>query len=191
MTLKELTTRFCFKQIDDLAITRFLMTQREELMLDGLASAQKVTDLLFERGGVLASFDANNEVVGMLGFFFGDPNDGFADKETLFFYVAAIAKQYRLSRLFFTGMLMILKKGEEMGMARFKMQASIHDPYLNRLYGRMGQPQGESKTLRGHPVMTYSGTISALLARYDRTFHKTPAATTNNVSHGGFFAQSY
>lgn len=190
MNLSDLTYRFCFKQIDETAVTNFLMTQQQELLLENRAAAQKVTNLLFENGGILAGFDPQNEIVGMLGFFFGDPADGYTDKEILFFYVAAIAKPYRMSRLFYMGMLMIMNKGKEMKLDRFKMQANIHDPYINRLYGRMAQPLGQSKTLRGHPVMTYGGTISDLLARYDPHYQKTAARPTNHLSHARFFAKN-
>ena len=193
MNLSELTYRFCFKQIDEDVLIRFLMTQRDELLLDGETAVQTVIDRLFDHGGILAAFTPQNEVVGLIGFFFGDPNHNFENKEMLFLYVAAISQRYRLSRLFFKGMMLVMRKGKEMRMTHFQMQANVHDPYVNKLYGRMGKPLFESKTLRGHPVMTYGGSIEELIGRYDRSQTQTAHATKphfaqNNSRHTKFFA---
>lgn len=190
MDLSKLTYRYCFKQIDELAIRRFLMAQKEDLLLEGETAVQKIIDLLFEQGGVLAIFDPAGEIVAMMGFFFGDPQKEFKDKETLYMYVGAIAKPYRMTRLFYQGMLFVMQKGHEMGMTLFRMQANIHDPYINKLYGRMGRPLGESKTLRGHPVMTYGGSILELLGRYGRVAQKTQATRIEHINHNQIFTLS-
>ncbi|MEM7334940.1 MAG: hypothetical protein AAF490_22880 [Chloroflexota bacterium] len=196
MNLSELTHRFCFRQIDEDAIMQFLMTQQEELLLDDKTAVQKVVDRLFDYGGILATFTPDGEIVAMLGFFFGDPSHHFEDKDTLFLYVAAIAKQYRLSRLFYQGMLFVMRKGRELGMINFRMQANIHDPYSNKLYSRMGKPLGESRTMRGHRVMTYGGVIQDLLARYERTQKRVEHSSKtqyakNNVQHTLFLAPAF
>lgn len=191
MNVSELTYRFCFQQLDEYAIIDFLLANQEELHLDGKQSAKKVTDSLFEHGAVLASFDANNKMVAMLGFFIGDPNNNFADKETLFFYVAAIAREYRVTRLFFVGMKIILTKARYWGLTQFRMQAKFDDPYTNRLYGRMGKPLGLSHTLRGHQVMTYGGSIEELYQRYNRPkkqqMNKVKTYEENDFAHQQFF----
>ncbi len=189
MKLNELTHRFCFRQIDERAIKTFLLAQKEDLMLDGEMAVQKVIDLLFEHGGILATFDSNKKIVALLGFFFGDPQQNFKNKDTMFLYVTAIAKPYRMTRLFFQGMLFTMMRGQEMGLGQFRMQANIHDPYVNKIYSRMGHALGEGKTLRGHHVITYGGSIAELLNKYGRNKYRTTATLKNNQSHTSFFQQ--
>ena len=157
--------RLCFKQIDQDKLERFLMTQKDELFLPDRAAAKKIVDMVFENGGILGGFDSANRIQAMFGFFFGDPGDGFADKDVLFIYVGAISKSFRLSRTFLKGIASILKEGTRLKIDQFRMHASIHDPYLNRLYGKFSNPLGESQNIRGYPVMVYEGSVEDLFAK--------------------------
>ena len=162
-----LTYRVCFKQLDENQIAEFLYLQKDELLLPDRSAAVQVMDLLFEKGGVMGGFDRNGNMQAILGFLFGDPSEEFSDKETLFFYVAALAKPYRQTRAFYKGLMAVLYQGKGMGVDRFKMQAGLSNRYINRLYSKFGQPLGESTTLRGQPVMTYGGSLTHVISQLE------------------------
>lgn len=168
MSKLNLKHRVCFKQLDETQITNFLFEQKEELLLPDCDAVKQVTDLLFDKGGVMGGFDQNGQMQAMLGFLFGDPKEAFANKNILFFYVAALAKPYRHTREFYQGLLAVLNECRGMGLDQYRMQAGLTNRYINRLYNKFGTPLGESKTLRGQPVMTYGGSLEATLKRFQR-----------------------
>lgn len=154
--------RLCFKQLDQENLEQFLMTHKDELYLPDRQSVQKIIDLVFEKGGVIAGFDEANQIQAMFGFFIGDPDEEFVHKDMFFIYVAAISKSFRLSRTFLKGLNSIIFEGKRLKIDRFRMQAAIHDRYLNRLYSKISTHIGQSKTLRGHLVNVYGGTVNDL-----------------------------
>lgn len=165
MSKPKIKFRLCFKQLDSMALEQFLFTQREELFLPDRLAVKKVVDLVFDKGGFVAGFDSNNQVQAMFGFFFGDPSEGFENKDLMFIYVAAISKAFRLSRTFLQGITSIMQEGIRLKIDQFRMQASINDRYLNRLYSKFSNPIGQSKTLRGYPVIVYQGNIDDVFSK--------------------------
>ena len=161
-----LNHRVCFKQIDEEQINRFLFKQKDELLLPDMDAVQQISDLLFEKGGVIGGFDRNGQMQAMIGFLFGDPSEAFVNKNLLFFYVLAFDKTYRRTRAFYKGLLAVFHKCQAMGVDRYRMQAGLTNRYINRLYSKIGTPIGESKTLRGQPVMTYEGSLKTTLSRF-------------------------
>lgn len=168
------TYRLCFKQLDNNQIVELLWNQREELFLDEKSAAAKIVDLLFEHGGAIGAFDPTGKLQGLIGFFFGDPTENYANKETLFIYVAAISKKYRHSLIFFKGLMAIAKQSKQLGIDNFKMQASLTDRHINRLYSKFAQPLGEDKNIRGYPVMSYGGSMDAVLAKFESRIQSVP-----------------
>lgn len=161
-----LTYRVCFRQCDEQEISNFLYTQKDELLLPDLKAANQVVELLFDKGGVIGGYGPDGKMQAMIGFLFGDPADGFMDKDLLFFYVLALAKPYRQARVFFKSMVTAFYEFQGLGLDQFRMQAGLTNRYINKLYSKIGSPIGESKTLRGQPVMTYAGSMDAVLSRY-------------------------
>ena len=168
MSKLKLNHRVCFRQIDEDQITNILYQQKDELLLPDMAAVQQVSDLLFEKGGVMGGFDQNGQMQAILGFLFGDPNEAFTNKNLIFFYVAAIAKPYRKAGVFYKGLLAVLSECKGMGVDRYRMQGGLSNRYINRLYNKFGTPLGESKTLRGQPVMTYGGSLNETLSQFQR-----------------------
>lgn len=161
-----LTYRICFRQIDENQISQFLFAQKDELLLPDLKAVNQVVNLLFEKGGVIGGFDPDGKMQAMLGFLFGDPQEAYINKDILFFYVLALAKPYRHTRVFYKSTLAAFYECQGMGIDQFRMQAGLTNRYINRLYSKLASPLGESKTLRGQPVMTYGGSLNAALARF-------------------------
>ncbi len=159
MDQSDIQYRLCFKHLDQEKLSNFLWTQKDDLFLPDHESAQKVVDLVFEKGGILAGFDSSNRIQAMFGFFFGDPSDEYANKELMFVYVAAVSKSYQLSRTFLRGMASLAHEGARLKIDQFRMHASVTDKYINRLYSKFSNPLGESNNLRGYPVMVYEGSL--------------------------------
>ncbi|MFK7802214.1 MAG: hypothetical protein AB8G95_11320 [Anaerolineae bacterium] len=189
MTRSALKYRFCYSQIDQQTVARFLSTQKKELYLPDDTAVQQVVDLAFEKGGVFAGFDQQKNMQSMMGFFFGDPTNDFVEKELAFMYVATIAKNYRLTRAFHVGLKQVLESFSEMGLSAIRMQARATDKYVNKLYGRFAQPLSTGFSLRGQPVITYGGSIDDALAYFrpkkaTTEFRHIPARQSyNNAKH--------
>ena len=136
----------------------------DDLCLSNREAAQKIVELCFEKGGVFGVYD-EDLLCGMAGFFCGEPDQDFRNKEIAFLYVAGILPQYRLSRVFLRGLVFALRSFAAMGLREIRLQARATDPYTNKLYGRFAHKVAEGKSLRGDPVITYGGTIEDGLAR--------------------------
>lgn len=157
--------RLCFKPLDYETLEDFLMTQQEELELSDREGAKRIIDLSFEKGGVIGGFDHLGQMQAMFGFFFGDPSEGYADKQLMYVYVAAISKPYRLSRTFLKGMAAILQEATCLNIDQFRMHALVSDPYINRLYSKFSSPLGESKYLRGRYMTAYGGSVDDVFSK--------------------------
>ncbi|MCA9996529.1 MAG: hypothetical protein KDE56_12310 [Anaerolineales bacterium] len=178
--------RFCFPQIDRQTAVSFLYQNKEELHLADETAVSQVVDLVFDKGGVFGGFDRQQQMQGMLGFFFGEPQQEYRNKEVLFMYVAAIAPSYRLTRMFHTALTTALHEFQKMGLEEIRLQAEDIDRYTNKLYGRFAQPISEDVTIRGIKVITYGGSIENALAYLQRgrqpQFHHTPHYSDRNTA---------
>ena len=143
-------------------IANLLWSLRTELLLDSYSAAEKVIDVSFEKGGALGGY-IDDELVAMLGYFLGDPADGFADKGVGFIYVTGIARQYQMGRLFLRGMAFTMPFFKSIGIHAIRCQASVHDPYTNRLYSRFAQKLGQSVSLNGKPAIQYGSSLDDVL----------------------------
>ncbi len=177
MNRSALKYRFCYPQIDRTQVVNFLTSQREELYLQDESAVIQVADLVFQNGGVWAGFDHAKQLQSMMGFFFGDPSNDFAEKEVAFMYVAAIAPAFRLTRAFHVGLKQVLDQFQMMGLEAIRMQAKATDKYANKLYGRFARPISEGLSLRGQPVITYGGSIDDALAYLE------PKKATSEKTH--------
>ncbi|MCO5191284.1 MAG: GNAT family N-acetyltransferase [Anaerolineae bacterium] len=162
---------------DTATIIDFLMTVKDELYLPDRAAIEAMMTLICEQGGVVGAYDGET-LCGMMGFFYGEPTHDYDNKEIVFLYVAAIADEYRLSRVFHKGLLFALRQFKQMGKSEIRLQAEAANPYTNKLYARFANYLYASKTLRGVPVNTYGGSITtalSCLARRSRTSQSVPA----------------
>ena len=157
------------------AVTDLYFANRKELCLPDRTAAGKVTELLFAKGQVTGGF-FTNKLVGALGYFIGEPQHGFANKDVLYLYVGAILPGYRLTRLFHNGLLFTLEGYKGTAVTQIRLQAEKANPYTNKLYGRFAQPIAEEKSPRGVPVITYGGSIEEAIAYLSRWKRPRPAS---------------
>jgi hypothetical protein len=153
------------------AVTDVYFANREALCLPDRDAAAKVTELLFAKGQVTGGYHGE-KLVGALGYFLGEPQHDFANKEVLYLYVGAILPEYQLTRLFFHGLLFTLQRYRETAVTQLKLQAEAANPYTNRLYGRFAKPVAREKSPRGVPVITYGGAIEDAIACLTRRKRK-------------------
>ena len=71
------------------AVVDFLFELRDELQFKERHMAEEIADILFEKGGLLASF-AGDRIVCLCGYFLGDPANDFADDDVAFIYVRGV-----------------------------------------------------------------------------------------------------
>ncbi len=143
-------------------ITDFLFTIKEELRLPDRKSAEKVTNLCYEHGGVIAIYDGNL-LCALSGYFIGDPQYDFVNTDMGFMYVAGILPEYRRTRLFLLGLVYTLNEFHQMGLRTFRLQAEASNPYTNRLYARFANLTGQHRTLRGIVANSYEGNTEQAL----------------------------
>jgi hypothetical protein len=159
------------------AVTDVFFATQEALCLPDRATAAKITERLFARGHLLGGYH-NSRLVGVLGYFLGDPQDDFASSDVLYLYVGAILPEYQLTRLFYHGLLFILNFYQGTAVTQLRLQAEKANPYTNKLYGRFAQPLAEGKSPRGVPVITYGGSIEEAIAYLSRGKRRRPAPAT-------------
>jgi len=156
------TFKVCNQVEDQEEIVDFLFDIREELYLPDRQVCQEIVDLCFAHGGVIAGYDGSH-LVAMLGYFYGESQCDYVNRETVFMYVAGIQEPYRLTRVFYKGLVFSLQQFQKAGAKAIKLQAEAANPYTNKLYDRFAQSIGRGKTLRGKDVITYSGSIEDAL----------------------------
>jgi hypothetical protein len=149
------------------AIVDFLMEIGPELYLSERSVAEEMVALLFAQGGVVAGFarrDDGKRMVAMVGYFWGDPHNDFAGKETGFVYVAAIARRYRHTSAF-RG---LMAAGARVFVARGAKEVRFHaeetNAYTNMLYSKFAQPIKKEKNRRGITCILYGNTVANVIA---------------------------
>jgi hypothetical protein len=167
--------KFCVQTEDQEAIIDLLFSIREELCLPDRQSCRKITELCFAHGGVFGAYDGTL-LVGMMGFFYGEPNCDYANKDVVFMYVAGILPEYRLSRVFLIGLRQVLLAFQAEGVQGIKLQAAANNPYTNRLYGRFAQHIGNGRSLRGYETVTFGSSIHDALNRLQKGRRRQVAA---------------
>ena len=161
------TFKVCNQMEDQEEIVDFLFDIREELYLPDRKVCREIVQLCFAHGGVIAAYDGSL-LVAMLGYFYGEPQCDYVNNDTAFMYVAGIREPYRLTRVFYKGLIFSLQQFQKAGARAIKLQAEAANPYTNKLYGRFARPIAKSKSLRGKEVITYSGSIEEALGYMQR-----------------------
>jgi len=174
--MSNFTYRLC-RLDENEAVTDVFFANAEALCLPDRSAAAKITDLIFARGQVIGGYH-NNKLVGVLGYFLGEPKHDFTNIDVLYLYVGAILPEYQLTRLFYHGLLFILQMYQGTAVTQLKLQADATNPYTNKLYGRFAQPIARGKSPRGVPVITYGSSIEDAMAYLSRGKRTRPAPTT-------------
>ena len=168
----------CQPNADRQAVIDLFYAVKEELYLPDRSAVEKMVDLIFAHGGVVGGYYAG-QLVGAMGYFFGDPSEQFADKSILFMYVGAILPEHRGSRLFLQGLRFSLRQMQATPVAQIRLQAEAANSFTNRLYSRFAKPVGRSRSLRGVEVITYGNELGAAL----RTLGIRPARVAAPTPH--------
>ena len=172
--MKNFTYRQCQPDEKE-AVTDIFFANREALCLPDRPAAANVTELLFAKGYVIGGYHDDN-MVGVLGYFLGEPQHDFANKNVLYLYVGAILPEYQLTRIFFHVLLFIVEMYQGTAVTQIRLQAESTNPYTNKLYGRFAQPLAREKSPRGVPVITYGAAIEDVMAftsRFKRPLRRT------------------
>lgn len=144
-------------------LVEFIWSMREEFHLTDHSTVREIIALLFTKGGVVAGF-AGEKVVGLFGYFHGDPSQDYTDQAVGFVYIAGIAKAYRRTKAFRNGLYVLVKTLHSMGITEMRCHAAVEDPYTNRLYSRLGTLVRQENNRRGLLCNVYATSIENLLA---------------------------
>lgn len=178
------TFRFYQEAADSEEAVDFLMALQADFHLKDRDSAEQIVARCFERGGIFGVYDGAR-LCGMSGFFYGEPEQDFANADEVgFMYVAGILPPYRGTHIFFQGLLVMLRHFEARGLRAFRLQARASDPYTNRLYNHFAPKVGESQSVRGDAVNTYGASVAqglAFLMRRQRPSRAHSAPTPHHV----------
>jgi len=148
-----------------MAIIDLLYELREELAFKDRRVAEEIAGILFERGGVIGSF-VDDRLVGLCGYFLGDPGDDFIEKDVAFIYVAGIAEPYRCTRLFLNAYRFIFAHLRKFNVREIRLQAGVDNAYTNRLYARLFTEVGRTANRRGLPVIQYRHSFEEAAQRF-------------------------
>lgn len=159
--MSQITFQICTAD-DALTIVEFLWSIRADLRLSERSDIWEITELLFEKGGVIVGYK-NDQVIGVLGYFLGEPSRNYANKEVGFIYFTAIAKVHRMTRFFSQGLRFTMELFQEMGLQTVRFHAGEDDRYTNRLYSHFAKPVGKELNRRGHHCILYENTIDNVL----------------------------
>jgi hypothetical protein len=167
MNEKSVTNYRICPQIEEQEVADFLFSIRDELYFKDRATAQEITALLYERGGVIAGY-AKDKIVSVCGYFFGDPSDGYANKRVGFIYVAGLAKEFRGTKAFRNGLNFLMKTLQTFDVEEIRMHALETDKRLNSLYSSFTRPLRTELNRRGFKCVLYSSLIDDVLRRLNR-----------------------
>lgn len=180
--MPQFTFKVCKPQEDRPAIVDLLVSLKSELYLPDRQVAAEITNRCFTHGGVIGGYDVTR-LGGMMGYFYGEPDQDFANKKIAFLYVAGICEAYRRTGMFRQGLVFGLNEMQKQGAQSIRLQAETSNLYTNSLYGRFATALREDKNLRGIPVITYGGSIEDALHYLERrkrplpqVFNPTPHA---------------
>lgn len=178
--MSKITFKNCFPA-ESATITDFLWSLRDDFRFSTRDSVAEITDLLFEKGGVIGGY-RDDEMVGMFGYFFGEPGRDYANKDTGFVYIAGLAKAVRRAGVFPNAVRFLAETMAQLGIRELRCHAAENDAYTNRLYGRLGQPIGTEKNRRGDTCILYANNVDTLLAVLGSKKHIRAAVS---VTQGG------
>ena len=156
--------RFRTCDINDHAdVIDFLYSIRDELYFSEYAVAAEIADLLYERGGVIGGYH-NGQLVGLVGYFYGQEADSYTDKQTALIYVAGLAKPYRSSGIFAVGLRFLTEALYTIGVQHLRLHVVETDKRLNAIYSTFATPLRTERNRRGLCCVLYGNTVEAVLA---------------------------
>ena len=142
-------------------IIDFLYSLKDELYFTKRAAAEEITSLLFAHGGAMVG-TVDDQIVVVGGYFLGEPSRNFANKEVGFVYVAGIARPYRGTAAFRTGLRFMIETFQSWGLTEIRMHALESDLRLNSLYGSFARVMRKEKNRRGLPCVLYGNTLDSV-----------------------------
>lgn len=178
-------------QAEKPVIADFLWSLKEEFRFAERQIVAEITDLLFDKGGVIGGY-RGDEMVGMFGYFLGEPSRDYANKAVGFIYIAGLAKPICRTGAFRDGSHFLAATLKSRGVRELRCHAAAGDPYTNRLYAYFGQPIAKEKNRRGDTCILYANSIDAVLANLARgKKHANPRTATKGGDNHDVVAVSF
>ena len=143
-------------------IINFLFSIRDELYFSERSVAEHIVSQLFTQGGAIVG-EVDGEIAALSGYFLGEPSHHFANKEVGFVYVAGIARPYRGTAAFRTGLRFTVETFQSWGLREIRLHALAQDIRLNSLYSSFAQPIRKEENGRGLPCVLYGNTLGAVM----------------------------
>jgi hypothetical protein len=172
--MKKVSYKVCTK-LDKKDIANFLWTMKDEFRFTEQRIIDEIIDLLFEKGGIFAGYQAET-VVGMFGYFLGEPSRDYQNKDVGFIYIAGLAKRVRKTMAFRSGVQFTIETLRALNVREIRCHAALDDAYANGLYSRLGRPIGTDINRRGDTCILYASTIDDILAKLSSgKTHRSPA----------------
>lgn len=147
---------------DFAAVVGFFNTIRSELYLKDSGDVIQMCGNFFARGGAIAGF-VNGQLVGAVGYFIGDPCDGYRDNGVGFIYVAGLAPQYRHSAAFRIGLQFTMTHFSALGLREVRLHALRSDVRLNAIYSSFMQDKEPQTNMRGLACNLYRSSLEHIM----------------------------
>ena len=161
--------------IEQESLKTLLWALREPLHIKERETIDIVLRNLWTYGGVLGIYEGA-DLIGMFGYFLGEPKQEFFNRHISFIYVAGILPAHQRPGIFLRGVYALTQHLDELGVSEMRCHAAEDDPYTQRLYGRLGDEIGRELNGRGLPCILYACSVDLVLARTNRqTRHKIKA----------------
>jgi hypothetical protein len=149
---------------DEPNIRAFLWSLKDDFRFTERSTIDEITRLLFEKGGVIGGY-RGAEMVGMFGYFLGEPIHNYTNQDVGFIYIAGLANHVRRTGAFRSGAKVLSKTLKSLGVRELRCHAAEQDVYTNQLYARLGKPIAKEKNRRGDTCILYANSIKAVLTR--------------------------
>lgn len=173
---------------DQPKIIRFLESVKADFDNFDRQAVTEMTQLLYQHGGIIGGYK-QQEMIGMLGYFLGEPSRNYRNKEVGFVYITALAQKVRRTGVARQGLWFTMQTMQGIGIERVRFHARKTDPYTNGLYSHFARCIGEEQNRRGYTCNLYEASVSEVLADQaarQRIRAKQPTPDNHQLSRQGF-----
>lgn len=135
--------RRCVSDEEHAKVSLFALENKRELHLAfGTLDMVSVLCTYMTEGHLLYIADADNQVIAMLGYYQGMPENEFKDKEIAFVDAAILEAAYRGTRIFLKGLRSLVEQIVEAHpeTQEIRFAALSENTYLCRLYSKFSEP---------------------------------------------------
>ena len=153
------------------AIGDFFWSLRDEFHFSERETVDEITGLLFEHGGVISGYGVDGNIVGAVGYFFGEPSKDYANKDVGFIYLAGLDRSVRHSDAFGQGWRYLVEAMDGYGVHELRWHVREDDAANIALYDQLGQHICPEVNRRGYSCNLYGTTVAEAQAEIERRRH--------------------